>query len=170
MDVRDAEKISTLARSLKTSGLVHSLQEALQKAEEIVLGKKKDQSEQSEEQHLQEIFPQNSPPAEQQEAAKEIPLDDELFSKPEPDSQEAEEHDVPDRGLIDDKLFEDICKELDEDMIRSNEELQKLNRIKQQEKEQAVLPDAQPPSTSPVVSEPSSDPKTVNSDSLLQQQ
>lgn len=156
MDVREAEKISTLARSLKTSGLVQSLQEALQKAEEIVLGKKTHQPEQSEEQHLQDIFPEQTQPAEQQEATKETPLDDELFSKSEPlvAPEVSEEHDVPEREGIDDKLFEDICKDLDDEMIRSNEELQKLNRIKQQEKEQAVPQDAQPP-PAPSVGEPS---------------
>lgn len=162
MDIQSAEKVNTLAKSLKKTGLANSLKEAVEKAQEILFGKHKKEN-------IEETFKEDEPMQKiqaQEENISEIAHVEDLFAE-EPVEEEPKQEEKVDifkkfeeieeqKGVEemdaekvlqktitadedyditkDTRTVEDIFKELDIEMIRTNDEINRMQAKKDEAK------------------------------------
>jgi len=162
LDIQSAEKVNTLAKSLKKTGLANSLKEAVEKAQEILFGKHKKEN-------IEETFKEDEPMQKiqaQEENISEIAHVEDLFAE-EPVEEEPKQEEKVDifkkfeeieeqKGVEemdaekvlqktitadedyditkDTRTVEDIFKELDIEMIRTNDEINRMQAKKDEAK------------------------------------
>jgi len=149
LDINDVAKINNMAKTLKDSGLAGSLKEAVTKAEYMILGKKEEVEDVQEvvkpdtEEELKNVASLFSEESEIDDEGLGDNMDgiqkvNEIFSGTSEDTKETTKEESNDTKETtkeaieespDDGLLDDVMKDFDEDMIRTNDELKKMGKL-----------------------------------------